>query len=83
MRYLPFRAAAEGLEGIETCRAAQQVLADDDPPGPAAVGTGREMLFHVACPPTPPAVCRKLVMSRNGGAPNSRLYSRLNCEGLS
>jgi hypothetical protein len=29
------------------------------------------------------AVRRKFVMSRNGGAPNRRLYSRLNCEGLS
>jgi hypothetical protein len=29
------------------------------------------------------AICRKLVMSRNGGAPNNRLYSRLNWEGLS
>jgi hypothetical protein len=29
------------------------------------------------------AICRKLVISRNGGAPNKRLYSRLNWEGLS
>ena len=29
------------------------------------------------------AFCRKFVMSRNGGAPNNRLYSRLNWDGLS
>ena len=28
-------------------------------------------------------ICRSFVMSRNGGAPKNRLYSRLNCEGLS
>jgi hypothetical protein len=28
-------------------------------------------------------VNRNRARSRNGGAPNSRLYSRLNCEGLS
>jgi hypothetical protein len=31
---------------------------------------------------SPAAIWRKPVMSRNGGAPNSRLYSRLNWEGL-
>ena len=29
------------------------------------------------------AICRKLVMSRKGCAPNNRLYSRLNWGGLS
>lgn len=29
------------------------------------------------------AIWRRFVMSRNGGAPKNRLYSRLNCEGLS
>ena len=28
-------------------------------------------------------ICRRFVMSRSGGAPNRRLYSRLNWEGLS
>jgi hypothetical protein len=32
---------------------------------------------------SPVVVCRKFVMSRNGGAPNKRPYSRLNWEGLS
>lgn len=31
----------------------------------------------------PPALCLKLTMSRKGGAPNLRLYSRLNWDGLS
>ncbi len=30
-----------------------------------------------------PSSCRSCLMSRNGGAPNRRLYSRLNCAGLS
>jgi len=32
---------------------------------------------------SPAAICRKLVISRNGGAPKKRLYSRLNWEALS
>lgn len=34
-------------------------------------------------PLSPAAICRKFAMSRSGGVPNKRLYSRLNCEGLS
>ena len=34
-------------------------------------------------PLSPDACCRKLAISRSGGAPNKRLYSRLNWEGLS
>ena len=30
-----------------------------------------------------PAALFNCAMSRDGGAPNNRLYSRLNCEGLS
>ncbi len=33
--------------------------------------------------PPPPALCLNLTMSRKGGAPNLRLYSRLNWDGLS
>ena len=38
---------------------------------------------NISYPLSPATKCRKFVMSRNGGAPNKRLYSRLNCEGLS
>jgi hypothetical protein len=39
--------------------------------------------FTANYPLSSAAMCRKFVMSRNGGAPNKRLYSRLNWEGLS
>jgi hypothetical protein len=35
------------------------------------------------CGQNHPALVRKFVISRNDGAPNERLYSRLNWEGLS
>jgi len=35
------------------------------------------------CRENQPALARKFVISRDGGAPNDRLYSRLNWEGLS
>ncbi len=44
--------------------------------------TGTDLFFDFYVLSTA-AICRKFVMSRNGGAPNKRLYSRLNWEGLS
>jgi|WetSurSiteA1Bulk_404760.scaffolds.fasta_scaffold40292_2 hypothetical protein len=44
---------------------------------------GEETLNQQHCPLPPAAGCRKVLMPRNGGAPNKRLYPRMNCEGLS
>ena len=38
---------------------------------------------RVGTPSSDRAAARSRAMSRNGGAPNSRRYSRLNCDGLS
>ena len=49
-------------------------------PPPLTVNAPRPQPPKVA---PPPALCLKLTMSRKGGAPNLRLYSRLNWDGLS